>query len=170
MRAPRAFAGLLVLAALSTVAAACAPVASPQPTARVPEAAAPAAPPPAVAPDVTSPPSSVPLPPPTPTPPPAVPPAAAPPPAAPPPIAPPPAPPAIPDAAQADRELAARVERALATDPSLRDVVIEAEAEAGRVTLTGTVPSFRERARAIERALEVPGVKSVRPRLVLQSQ
>jgi osmotically-inducible protein OsmY len=73
-------------------------------------------------------------------------------------------------AALADRDLAARVERVLAADPALRDAVIEAEARAGRVTLTGTVPTFRERARAIERALQVPGVKSVRPRLVLQAQ
>jgi osmotically-inducible protein OsmY len=68
-----------------------------------------------------------------------------------------------------DRQLAARVESALAGDPALRDAVIEAEAQDGRVTLTGTVPTFRERTRAIERALQVPGVKSVRARLVLQS-
>jgi osmotically-inducible protein OsmY len=90
----------------------------------------------------------------------------------PPPPAPPPevVPPAPPDAIQADRELAAQVERALAADPALRDAVIEAEARAGQVTLTGTVPTFRERARAIERTLTVPGVRSVRARLVLQAQ
>jgi osmotically-inducible protein OsmY len=91
-----------------------------------------------------------------------------------PPPAPPPAPPAPPgppaDTGAADRELAAKVERALATDPALRDAVIEAEARDGRIILSGTVPTFRERARAIERALQVPGVKSVRPRLVLQPQ
>jgi osmotically-inducible protein OsmY len=83
---------------------------------------------------------------------------------------PPPAPPPEPDAAQADRELAARVERLLAADPALRDAVIEAEAHAGQVTLTGTVPTFRERARAIERALTVRGVRSVRARLLLQAE
>lgn len=71
-------------------------------------------------------------------------------------------------AAAADRELAARVERAVATDPALRDAVIEAEVRAGQVTLSGTVPTFREQARAIETTLGVPGVKSVRPRLVLE--
>lgn len=79
----------------------------------------------------------------------------------------PPAPPEVPSAA--DSALAAQVARTLATDPALRDAVIEAEARGGRVTLTGTVPTFRERTRAIERALEVPGVKSVRSRLVLQA-
>jgi BON domain-containing protein len=90
----------------------------------------------------------------------------------PPPVPPtPPIPPAPqPDAGAEDRELAARVEKALASDPALRDAVIEADARDGRVTLSGTVPTFRERTRAIERALQVPGVKSVRPRLVLQSQ
>lgn len=79
-------------------------------------------------------------------------------------------PPPAPDpVAAADRELAAQVERALATDPALRDAVIEATVERGQVTLTGTVPTFRERARAIEAALGVPGVRSVRPRLGLQS-
>ncbi len=67
-----------------------------------------------------------------------------------------------------DRALAARVERALATDPALRDAVIEAVVRQGQVTLNGTVPGFRERARAIEAALRVPGVRSVRPRLVIQ--
>jgi len=78
-------------------------------------------------------------------------------------------PPAPDPAAAADRELAARVERALAEDPALRDAVIEAVALEGQVTLTGTVPTFHERTRAIEATLRVPGVKSVRPRLVLQS-
>lgn len=71
--------------------------------------------------------------------------------------------------AAVDRELAARVERALAADPALRDAVIEAEARQGQVTLTGTVPTYRERAHAIEAALAVPGVKSVRLRLLLQN-
>jgi osmotically-inducible protein OsmY len=50
----------------------------------------------------------------------------------------------------------------------LQSAVIEAEVQAGQVTLTGTVPTFRERTRAIEIVLQVPGVKSVRPRLLLQ--
>jgi osmotically-inducible protein OsmY len=86
-------------------------------------------------------------------------------------VAPPPPPPLpAPDAEQlADEQLAARVEQALAADPGLRSAVIEAEAHAGQVTLKGVVPTYRERARAIELALQVPGVKSVRPRLVLQA-
>jgi osmotically-inducible protein OsmY len=73
-----------------------------------------------------------------------------------------------PDPAQADLQLAALVEQRLAADPQLQSAVIEAEVNAGQVTLKGTVPTFRERARAIELALQVPGVKSVRPRLILQ--
>jgi osmotically-inducible protein OsmY len=73
-----------------------------------------------------------------------------------------------PDPGQADLQLAALVEQRLAADPMLQSAVIEAEVQAGQVTLTGTVPTFRERARAIEIVLEVPGVKSVRPRLLLQ--
>jgi len=86
-------------------------------------------------------------------------------------VAPPPPPPLpAPEAEQlADEQLAARVEQTLAADPALRSAVIEAEAHAGQVTLKGVVPTFRERARAIELALQVPGVKSVRPRLVLQA-
>ena len=157
-----------VLGIVAALAAGCATAAPPDgPGAPVGAPAPdPATPPPAV----TTPPPAVPAPPTAVlTPPPAVP---APPTAAvpPPPAVPPPAPPAPPaDASADDRELAARVERALAADPALRDAVIEAEAHEGRITLTGTVPSFRERARAIEKALQVPGVRSVRPRLVLQS-
>jgi hypothetical protein len=79
-----------------------------------------------------------------------------------------PVPPPAPDPGQADLQLAALVEQRLAADPMLQTAVIEAEVSAGQVTLKGTVPTFRERARAIELALQVPGVKSVRPRLVLQ--
>ncbi len=79
------------------------------------------------------------------------------------------APPAPDPALAADERLAALVEQTLAADPALRSAVIEAEAHAGQVVLKGTVPTFRERARAIELALRVPGVKSVRPRLSLQS-
>jgi hypothetical protein len=129
------------------------------------------APPAATAPPPAPPPAPVPLPatpspaPPAPAPdapPPVFPPAATP--------APPPVPLPVPDLDRlADEQLAARVEQALAADPALRNAVIEAEVHAGQVTLKGTVPTFRERARAIELALTVPGVKSVRPRLVLQS-
>jgi osmotically-inducible protein OsmY len=84
-------------------------------------------------------------------------------------VVPPPAlPTPPPDPAAEDARLAALVERNLAADPMLRNAVIEAEVSGGQVTLKGTVPTFRERARAIEVALQVPGVKSVRPRLVLQ--
>jgi osmotically-inducible protein OsmY len=83
-------------------------------------------------------------------------------------VTPPPPPPAVGPEELADAQLAARVEQALAADPALRSAVIEAEAHAGQVTLKGVVPTFRERTRAIELALQVPGVKSVRPRLVLQ--
>jgi osmotically-inducible protein OsmY len=81
----------------------------------------------------------------------------------------PPPPPITPDPALADARLAALVEQRLAADPMLQTAVIEAEAQDGQVTLKGTVPTFRERARAIEVALQVPGVRSVRPRLVLQA-
>jgi hypothetical protein len=146
--------------ALMLAVAGCAtapPVPAPPPEAATrPEP--PAAPPAVAVPAPAPPPPAVPLPPPgQPVMPPPV-----------PPIPPIPAPP--PDAGAEDRELAARVEKALATDPALRDAVIEADARDGRVTLSGTVPTFRERTRAIERALQVPGVKSVRPRLVLQPQ
>jgi osmotically-inducible protein OsmY len=73
-----------------------------------------------------------------------------------------------PDPGQADLQLAALVEQRLAAEPMLQSAVIEAEVQAGQVTLTGTVPTFRERTRAIEIVLQVPGVKSVRPRLLLQ--
>jgi osmotically-inducible protein OsmY len=80
---------------------------------------------------------------------------------------PPPAP--EPEPAAADAQLAALVEQTLAADPMLQASVIEAEAHEGQVVLSGTVPTFRERARAIDLALQVPGVKSVRTRLVLQA-
>jgi hypothetical protein len=103
-----------------------------------------------------------------------IPPSALPPPATlPGPIAPPAAPdpgPAPDPTEAAGLDLAARVEHVLALDPALREAVIEATSERGQVTLTGTVPTFRERARAIEAALGVPGVRSVRPRLELQGQ
>jgi len=86
------------------------------------------------------------------------------------PVPPPPAPPPAPaEPIAADARLAALVEQRLAADPMLQSAVIEAEAHEGQVTLKGTVPTFRERARAIELALQVPGVRSVRPRLVLQA-
>jgi len=169
----RPVAPLLLL--LGTVACAQAgpPAASPGAPTSSTTVAPPPGPPAAPAPAPVPPAAAVPAPPPAPAPAPPPPPSlVTPPPAAPPPVAvPPPAPPEeAPDAARAaDVALAALVEQRLAADPMLRDAVIEAEAQAGQVTLTGTVPTFRERARAIELALEVPGVKSVRPRLVLQA-
>jgi BON domain len=148
-------------------ASAIPPPSGPPPTAATPLPPVPS--PPADLPAVPLPPapSSVPPPPEAPVPP-TVP--APPDVAVPEPVPPPPAPPpAAPDPAQVDAQLAALVEQRLAADPMLRSAVIEAEAREGQVTLKGTVPTFRERARAIEVALQVPGVRSVRPRLLLQS-
>jgi len=154
----------LVLAWTAGCGAAPPPPAGPPPTVATPAPSSPG-PPPALppAPPALPPPSS-----PPPLPPAAVPSPAAPPTVVVPPPAPPPPPLPAPDPAEEDARLAALVERNLAADPVLRDAVIEAEASGGQVTLKGTVPTFRERARAIEVALQVPGVKSVRPRLLLQ--
>jgi BON domain len=174
-RAPLRHVGVALLFA---AAVGCAPVPPPKPAVATPQSVPP--PPPEPLPPLA--PSAVPPPPPPPIPeprpadpaPPA--PEALPPPPEPeppPPVAVPapeapaaPAPP--PDPGQVDLQLAALVEQRLAADPMLQSAVIEAEVHAGQVTLKGTVPTFRERARAIELALQVPGVKSVRPRLVLQ--
>jgi len=158
--------GRQAVATLGLLLAAAGCRAAPPRPAAPPAVAAPVPPPPApAAPSATPPPAVAP---PAPVPPPPVAPSV---PAAPSPETPPPsAPVPAPDAEQlADAQLAAQVEQALAADPTLRSAVIEAEVHAGQVTLKGVVPTFRERARAIELVLKVPGVKSVRPRLVLQS-
>jgi BON domain len=156
------------------LAAGCAAVPPPPSAQPIVTTPPPAALPPAPAVPATTPavPAAAPVAPIATPPPPAALPPTAPPPASPPSVVAPPPPPPLPapEAEQlADEQLAARVEQTLAADPALRSAVIEAEAHAGQVTLKGVVPTFRERARAIELALQVPGVKSVRPRLVLQA-
>jgi BON domain len=169
--------GAVVALWLLSGCAAAAPAPAPMP----PPAAAPARPPASAAPPAVllPPPLPPPAPPalgpaPVPAPPPAPvpatpPPVAVPEPSTPSPAVPPPPPPPAPEPAAEDARLAALVERTLAADPMLQAAVIEAEAHEGQVVLKGTVPTFRERARAIDLALRVPGVKSVRPRLVLQA-
>lgn len=61
--------------------------------------------------------------------------------------------------------MASKVRAALAADPRLKGMRIEVESRGGQVTLTGTVPSFRERYRAIETALRVQGVRTVTSKL-----
>ncbi len=68
-----------------------------------------------------------------------------------------------------DRTLASKVQAALAADSRLKGSRIEVESRSGQITLTGTVPTFRERYRAIETALRVQGVRGVTPKLDVQS-
>jgi osmotically-inducible protein OsmY len=69
-----------------------------------------------------------------------------------------------------DRELAARVKSALAADPKLSGSRIEVEVEASKVTLLGTVPTWREGYRAIEVAVRTTGVRTVSSRLTPAKQ
>ena len=68
-----------------------------------------------------------------------------------------------------DHTLASKVQAALVADPRLKGSRIEVESRSGQITLTGTVPTFRERYRAIETALRVQGVRGVASKLELQS-
>jgi len=65
-----------------------------------------------------------------------------------------------------DRELAARVREALAADPKLVGSRIDVEVEGSKVTLLGTVPTWREGYRAVEVAVRTSGVRGVSSRLV----
>ncbi|HLC42655.1 MAG TPA: BON domain-containing protein [Methylomirabilota bacterium] len=64
-----------------------------------------------------------------------------------------------------DRELAARVRSALAADPQLEGSRIDVEVAQSKVTLLGSVPSWREGYRAVEVALRTTGVRGVSSRL-----
>jgi len=68
-----------------------------------------------------------------------------------------------------DQSTASRVQAALSADPRLKGARIEVESRSGQVTLTGTVPTFRERYRAVETTLRVQGVRGVTSKLDVQS-
>ena len=61
--------------------------------------------------------------------------------------------------------MASKVQATLSADPQLKGARIEVESRGGQVTLTGTVPTFRERYRAIETTLRVQGVRGVTSKL-----
>ncbi len=65
--------------------------------------------------------------------------------------------------------MASKVQAALSADPRLKGARIEVAASGGQVTLTGTVPTFRERYRAIETTLRVQGVRGVTSKLDVQN-
>ena len=69
-----------------------------------------------------------------------------------------------------DRELAARVQSALAADPQLEGSRIEVAVAQSKVTLVGTVPTWREGYRAVEVALRTSGVRGVSSRLTATQQ
>ncbi|MBV8201279.1 MAG: BON domain-containing protein [Acidobacteria bacterium] len=60
-----------------------------------------------------------------------------------------------------DASLAGKVRARLAGDPQLRTLPIEVDAETGRVTLWGRVPSAEQRAAAEQQARRTPGVAAV---------
>lgn len=61
----------------------------------------------------------------------------------------------------ADAALAGKVRAGFAADPRLRQLPIEMDAEAGRVTLWGHVDRAEQRAAAEQQARRTPGVTSV---------
>jgi osmotically-inducible protein OsmY len=76
-------------------------------------------------------------------------------------------------AAQAQRALTdggltAKIKSKMALDDTVRAAAIDVDTAGGVVTLSGTVRSDAERARAIQLARETEGVKSVTDRLVLR--
>jgi osmotically-inducible protein OsmY len=60
-----------------------------------------------------------------------------------------------------DAALASRVRAGFAADPRLRQLSIEMDAEAGRVTLWGRVDRAEQRAAAEQQARRTPGVTSI---------
>jgi osmotically-inducible protein OsmY len=66
-----------------------------------------------------------------------------------------------PTESSADQTLATRVREALVADPRLRGSQLDVCVRDGVATLTGRVPTFLERRRAIETALRVLGVRRV---------
>ena len=61
----------------------------------------------------------------------------------------------------ADAALASKVRAGFAADPRLRQLPIEMDAEAGRVTLWGRVDRAEQRAAAEQQARRTPGVTSI---------
>jgi osmotically-inducible protein OsmY len=61
----------------------------------------------------------------------------------------------------ADAVLAGKVRAGIAADPRLRQLPIEIDAEAGRVTLWGHVDRAEQRAAAEQQARRTPGVTSI---------
>ncbi len=61
----------------------------------------------------------------------------------------------------ADAALASKVRAGFAADPRLRQLPIEMDAEAGRVTLWGHVDRAEQRAAAEQQARRTPGVTSI---------
>ena len=61
----------------------------------------------------------------------------------------------------ADAALAGKVRAGFAADPRLRQLRIEMDAEAGRVTLWGRVDRAEQRAAAEQQARRTPGVTSI---------
>jgi len=69
-----------------------------------------------------------------------------------------------------DKELTKSVKERLKRDPQLKNAKIDAQVDAGVVTLTGDAPSITASARASELAREVPGVRSVKNELATGSR
>ena len=69
-----------------------------------------------------------------------------------------------------DDQIAKDVERQLKGDARLKQAAIDARADRGIVTLTGTAPSLEASVRASEVARRVPGVRAVRNELALERQ
>ena len=61
----------------------------------------------------------------------------------------------------ADAALASKVRAGFAADPRLRQLPIELDAEAGRVTLWGRVDRVEQRAAAEQQARRTPGVTAI---------
>ena len=60
-----------------------------------------------------------------------------------------------------DRAVHLELDRAFSLDPTFKDQNIRVVVHAGEVTLTGTVKAEKEREKANEVAMNVPGVRSV---------
>ncbi|HEV3216458.1 MAG TPA: BON domain-containing protein [Vicinamibacterales bacterium] len=61
----------------------------------------------------------------------------------------------------ADRAVHTQLDRAFAQDANLKDQAISATVDGGDVTLTGSVQTAKQREKANEVVLNVPGVRSV---------
>jgi hyperosmotically inducible periplasmic protein len=67
-----------------------------------------------------------------------------------------------------DGSLTAKIKSKMALDDTIRAAAIDVDTAGGAVTLSGTVRSEAERARAIQLARETEGVTSVSDRLVIR--